>query len=199
MQGQSRRMIRIVEDLLTLSRLEADDAPPLHDAVAVPAILAAIHEEAIALSGEAEHENCLDVDRSLWLRGGEKVLYGVFSNLVFNAVQYTPPGSVIHIHWYKKADSLYLDVRDSGMGISAQHIPRLTERFYRIDPGRSREYGGTGLGLAIASTVLSVMPVAWKSSHRWGRGACFVVCFRPIWRLIAGSKWAYQLRMYRFL
>lgn len=177
MQGQSRRMIRIVEDLLTLSRLEADDTPPLHDVVAVPAILAAIREEAIALSGEAGHEITLDTDRSLWLRGGEKALYGVFSNLVFNAVQYTPPGSAIHIQWYKKGDSLYLDVRDSGIGISAQHIPRLTERFYRIDPGRSREYGGTGLGLAIVKHALERHAGRLEIESRVGEGSLFRCVF----------------------
>ncbi len=177
MQGQSRRMIRIVEDLLTLSRLEADDAPSLHDAVAVPAILAAIHEEAIALSGEAGHEITLDADRSLWLRGGEKTLYGVFANLVFNAVQYAPAGSAIHIHWYKKGDDLYLDVRDSGIGISAQHIPRLTERFYRIDPGRSREYGGTGLGLAIVKHGLERHTGRLEIESRVGEGSLFRCVF----------------------
>ena len=177
MQGQSRRMIRIVEDLLTLSRLEANNAPPLHDAVAVPVILATIHEEAVALSGEAGHEITLDVDRSLWLRGGEKTLYGVFANLVFNAVQYTPPGGTIHIHWYKKGDALYLDVRDSGIGISAQHIPRLTERFYRIDPGRSREYGGTGLGLAIVKHGLERHAGRLKIESRVGEGSLFRCVF----------------------
>ena len=177
MQGQSRRMIRIVEDLLTLSRLEADDAPPLQDVVAVPAILAAIRDEAIALSGEAGHEISLEADRSLWLRGGEKALYGVFSNLVFNAVQYTPPGSAIHIHWYKKNDHLYLDVQDSGMGISAQHLPRLTERFYRVDPGRSREHGGTGLGLAIVKHGLERHGGRLEIDSRVGEGSLFRCVF----------------------
>jgi len=177
MQGQSRRMIRIVEDLLTLSRLEADDAPPLHDAVAVPAILAAIREEAVALSGEAKHEISLDVDRSLWLRGGEKVLYGVFSNLVFNAVQYTPPGSVIQIRWYREGKHLRLDVQDSGPGISAQHLPRLTERFYRVDPGRSREHGGTGLGLAIVKHGLERHGGRLEIESRVGEGSLFRCVF----------------------
>lgn len=177
MQEQSRRMIRIVEDLLALSRLEADNGAPPHDPVSVPAMLAAIREEAVALSGEAAHDIRLDADQSLWLRGGEKVLYGVFSNLIFNAVQYTPPGSVIRIRWYREGEHLYLDVRDSGDGISAQHIPRLTERFYRVDPGRSREHGGTGLGLAIVKHGLERHGGWLEVESRLGEGSLFRCVF----------------------
>lgn len=177
MQEQSRRMIRIVEDLLSLSRLEADDALPLQDPVAVPAILAAICEEAVALSGGARHKISLDADRELWMRGGEKQLYGAFANLVFNAVQYTPAGGEIHIRWYQKDDSLYLDVQDSGIGIGAQHIPRLTERFYRVDPGRSREYGGTGLGLAIVKHGLERHGGRLEIESRVGEGSLFRCVF----------------------
>ena len=177
MQEQSRRMIRIVEDLLALSRLDTDDGAPAHDAVAVPAILAAIREEAVALSGEAKHDIRLEADRELWMRGGEKVLYGVFSNLVFNAVQYTPPGSAIRIRWYQEGDELRLEVRDSGPGISAQHIPRLTERFYRVDPGRSREHGGTGLGLAIVKHGLERYGGHLEIESRLGEGSLFRCVF----------------------
>ena len=101
----------------------------------------------------------------------------MFSNLVFNAVQYTPPGSAIHIHWYKKNDHLYLDVQDSGMGISAQHLPRLTERFYRVDPGRSREHGGTGLGLAIVKHGLERHGGRLEIDSRVGEGSLFRCVF----------------------
>lgn len=177
MQDQSRRMIRIVEDLLMLARLESDDAPPMLDVVAVPAILAAIRDEAVSLSGEAGHVITLEADRSLWMRGGEKVLYGTFANLVFNAVQYTPAGGSISIRWYRQNDQLCLDVRDNGIGISAQHIPRLSERFYRVDPGRSRQYGGTGLGLAIVKHGLERHGGCLKIESRVGEGSLFRCVF----------------------
>ncbi len=177
MQEQSRRMIRIVEDLLSLSRLEADNALPLKDPVAVPAILAAIREEAVALSGEKAHKISLHADRDLWMSGGEKQLYGTFANIIFNAVQYTPAGSEIHIRWYQKGDNLYLDVQDTGIGISAQHLPRLTERFYRVDPGRSREYGGTGLGLAIVKHSLERHGGRLEIESRIGEGSLFRCVF----------------------
>lgn len=184
MQEQSRRMIRIVEDLLSLSRLEADDALPLKDPVAVPAILAAIREEAMALSGDKAHRITLEADRDLWMSGGEKQLYGTFANLVFNAVQYTPAGGEVQIRWYQQGDNLYLDVQDSGIGIGAQHIPRLTERFYRVDPGRSREYGGTGLGLAIVKHGLERHGGRLEVESRVGEGSLFR-CVFPGHRRIA--------------
>lgn len=155
MQQQTARMQGIVNDLLLLARLEAEDRIPRSEPVAVPALLAAIREDAVALSGEKAHVIRLEAEPDLWLTGSEEELHCAFSNLVFNAVQYTPDGGEILIRWYADDAGAHLAVKDTGVGIPAHHIPRLTERFYRVDVGRSRASGGTGLGLAIVKHVLS--------------------------------------------
>lgn len=173
MQDQTRRMIRIVEDLLLLSRLEAVDKGLARDPVAVPAILAVLREEAVSLSGEKGHEIVTEVDESLWMLGAEKVLHSVFANLIFNAVQYTPAGGRITIRWGQRDNTLCFEVEDTGIGISAQHIPRLTERFYRVDSGRSRDSGGTGLGLAIVKYGLDRHQGRLRIQSQPGQGSVF--------------------------
>ncbi len=156
MQQQASRMQRLVEDIMLLSRLESRDPVARQEEVAVPAMLSAIHEEARLLSGTAGHNIRLEADAQLWLRGNTEELRSAFSNLVFNAVKYTPPGGDIQIRWGRDSEGApSLVVQDSGIGIEARHIPRLTERFYRVDVARSRETGGTGLGLAIVKHVIS--------------------------------------------
>lgn len=177
MQEQTRRMIRIVEDLLMLSRLEAEDREKRRVPVAVPAILTILRKEAEALSGEEGHHIELSCDSSLWLQGEEKVLYSVFSNLIFNAVRYTPGGGRIQIRWFRNDDGVYFEVEDSGIGISPQHIPRLVERFYRVDPGRSREHGGTGLGLAIVKHGLECHDAWLDIESQVGEGSVFRCIF----------------------
>jgi two-component system phosphate regulon sensor histidine kinase PhoR len=149
MQEQTLRMIRIVEDLLLLSRLEADENGPGQSPVAVPALLASIKDDAIALSGSRQHQLELMIDGDLWLKGTEKVLYSIFANLVFNAIHYTEAHGRITVRWYQCGEGACFEVEDTGIGIAPEHINRLTERFYRVDAGRSRASGGTGLGLAI--------------------------------------------------
>jgi two-component system phosphate regulon sensor histidine kinase PhoR len=155
MQEQTRRMSHLVTDLLFLSRIETSPRTSTWDPVSVPALLAAIREEALALSGEERHTIDLEVDESLWIKGNESELRSAFSNIVFNAVRYTPAQGHITVRWYGDERGAHLEVQDSGIGIAAEHIPRLTERFYRVDTARSRERGGTGLGLAIVKHVMA--------------------------------------------
>ena len=154
MQQQSERMQRIVEDLLMLARLETERVNDSPEPVSVPSLLAAICDDARRLSGEEGHRIELDARSGLWLQGSEGELRSLFSNIVFNAVRYTPGGGVIRVRWFEDERGGVFEVADSGIGIASHHISRLTERFYRIDVGRSRSRGGTGLGLAIVKHVL---------------------------------------------
>lgn len=155
MQQQSRRMLQIVEDLLMLARLESQRESSPRKPVAVPALLADIVDDAMALSGERNHRIEIDAEPKLWLLGCEKELRSAFSNLIFNAVRHTPADGLIQIQWFADATGSHLVVMDNGEGIALQHIPRLTERFYRVNRDRSRGSGGTGLGLSIVKHVLN--------------------------------------------
>ena len=179
MQGQAQRMTRLVEDLLMLSRLEDEDKTVVRDPVVVSAVLAALVEDARALSGERQHHISLESDDSLWLRGSEKELTSAFSNLLFNAVQYTPEQGHITVRWHRDGDNACFEVRDDGIGIAAQHVSRLTERFYRVDAGRSREHGGTGLGLAIVKHVLDRHEACLDIESQPGKGSVFRCVFAP--------------------
>lgn len=154
MHSQSGRLQRIVEDLLTLSRLETRGRSEGLETVAVREIVERIVKGAGSLSGEHRHEILVECDDRLGLLGNPSEIESAFSNLVFNAVRYTPPGGRIEVRWYGRGEEACFAVSDTGVGIEAKHIPRLTERFYRVDVGRSREKGGTGLGLAIVKHVL---------------------------------------------
>jgi two-component system phosphate regulon sensor histidine kinase PhoR len=154
MRAQTTRMQLIVEQLLLLSRLETEPGNQRREVVAIPAMLAAIREEATVLSGDKRQTITLECDNDVWLRGNGEELRSALSNLVFNAVQYTPAEGKIAMRWNVDDQGAHFSVTDTGIGIPAHHIPRLTERFYRVDAGRSREVGGTGLGLAIVKHVL---------------------------------------------
>lgn len=154
MAQQSTRMRNIIEDLLLLSKLESEPLSEL-ERVDVPDLLHSIAEDAHLLSGEQKHHIELDVEPELKLYGRTSELRSAFSNLVFNAVRYTPENGYIHIRWYSDAQGIYFSVQDTGEGIAPEHLPRLTERFYRVDVARSRSQGGTGLGLAIVKHVLN--------------------------------------------
>lgn len=154
MQQQGARMQTLLNDLLLLAKLEATDYPSDNQPVAADLMLLSIKNDAQALSGEQQHRISLEADPHLKLKGSEAELRSAFSNLVFNAVKYTPAGGDIRIRWWSDEKGAHLSVSDTGMGIEAKHLPRLTERFYRVDKSRSRETGGTGLGLAIVKHVL---------------------------------------------
>ncbi|EJG1859026.1 phosphate regulon sensor histidine kinase PhoR [Vibrio parahaemolyticus] len=155
MTEQLNRMNSLVNQLLTLSKIEAAPMHELEDVVNVPAMLEVLEKEAISLSGDDQHKLTFDVDTSLRVLGDDDQLRSATSNLVYNAVKYTPPGANIHVRWYQTAQGACLEVEDSGDGIEPQHLHRLTERFYRVDKARSRDTGGSGLGLAIVKHALS--------------------------------------------
>ncbi|HHX34284.1 MAG TPA: phosphate regulon sensor histidine kinase PhoR [Gammaproteobacteria bacterium] len=153
MTEQSARMQHLVTELLTLSRLETSEFKAEAAPINIALLLAAIREDALALSNQ-QHQIILDVDKQLHLRGNINELRSAFSNLVFNAVKYTPAGSTIELRWYQEKDSAQLQVQDNGPGINSKHLRFLTQRFYRVDDSRSSHTGGTGLGLAIVKHVM---------------------------------------------
>jgi two-component system phosphate regulon sensor histidine kinase PhoR len=154
MEQQGSRMQSLLNDLLLLAKLEATDYPSDNQAVNVPGMLQSIVNDATALSGERHHQLTLDAAPGVYMKGSEAELRSAFSNLVFNAVKYTPDNGQVNVRWWQDDTGLHLSVQDSGIGIEPRHIPRLTERFYRVDSSRSSSTGGTGLGLAIAKHVL---------------------------------------------
>ncbi len=172
MQRQSQRMTQLVEDLLALSRLEARDTLP-EEHVAMAPMLATLRREAEALS-HGLHRISVNDSANIDLWGSNQELHSAFSNLVSNAVRYTPSGGQIAIDFAMGAGGgAVLSVRDSGYGIPEAHLPRITERFYRVSTSRSRESGGTGLGLAIAKHVLGLHGARLDVASQVGHGSTF--------------------------
>ena len=188
MIGQTDRMKRLVEDLLTLSRLENVENMLMEEEVDVPALVRQIHQDAISLSGK-NHQVELKIETEAGLRGNTEELRSGFGNLVSNAVRYTPDGGRILLDWRIEGGQAVFSVEDSGIGIESEHIPRLTERFYRVDKSRSRGTGGTGLGLAIAKHVLSRHNARLEIESEIGKGSVFSAVFPPS-RVIADRKHA---------
>jgi len=178
MNQQSERMRRIVEDLLLLSRLETT-SPSMDqfELVPVPAMLDSIAEVAEQVSGGEMHRLLREIDPGLRMYGMPRELDSLFSNLVFNAVKYTPAGGTITLRWGQDKRGLVFEVQDTGIGIAPHHIPRLTERFYRVDVGRSRSRGGTGLGLAIVKHVLLRHKGRLEVESTLGQGSVFRCIF----------------------
>jgi two-component system, OmpR family, phosphate regulon sensor histidine kinase PhoR len=182
MAPQAERMKRLIEDLLTLSALEYASAPPPAHRVAVRPLLERIRAEAEALSG-ARHRISLSIESEQDLAGSETEIASAFLNLVTNAVRYTPKGGEIRLAWRSSAAGGEFFVEDTGIGIEPLHLPRLTERFYRVDRSRSRETGGTGLGLSIVKHVLVRHQAALEVRSAIGKGSRFSVRF-PAGRLM---------------
>ena len=172
MAEQGERMNRLVADLLTLSRLENSDQPPRDETVDIPALIEALRTEALALSA-GKHTIEIAEASAGKLRGSTDELRSAFGNLVFNAVRYTPPGGTITLAWRRVDGAPVFSVTDTGIVIPAEHIPRLTERFYRVDKGRSTASGGTGLGLAIVKHVLARHGSSLEIQSTPGRGSTF--------------------------
>lgn len=183
MLEQSDRMRRLIDDLLVLARLEADLSVN-DEHVNGPALVRELGRAAQSLS-QGRHVIHEEITASAWLRGSQQEIHSACMNLVSNAVRYTPEGGTITLRWETvAAGGLQFAVEDSGEGIAAQHISRLTERFYRVDRGRSRETGGTGLGLAIVKRVL-LRHQAWlRIESQVGRGSTFAAVF-PAERVMA--------------
>ena len=183
MAQQSQRMQTLVNDLLTLSRLEGSPHPGGNEWVSVSALFAQSHQEAQALSAllaPNTHTIRFDNTAACEIAGEQGELYSALSNLVTNAVRYTPAGGSIQVAWNVLADGRgELIVKDSGPGIAEEHISRLTERFYRIDRSRSRETGGTGLGLAIVKHVAQRHNAELHIESQLGQGSSFSIRFPP--------------------
>lgn len=178
MQVQSDRMNMLINDLLALSNLEAGDSEKNQTVVDIKPLLTAIRSDALALSGEGNHSIHLDCAEDVQLNANKKELHSAFSNLVFNAVKYSEPGSEIHLNFIVKDNELIFTVKDRGEGIDPIHIPRLTERFYRVDNhSRSSQTGGTGLGLAIVKHILLRHDAHLSISSKIGKGSSFSCVF----------------------
>ncbi len=175
MQRQSQRMTQLVEDLLTLSRLEAQDSLP-DESVAMAPMLATLKREAEALS-QNRHTLVVADEAGCDLWGSNKELHSAFSNLVSNAVRYTPVGGTITLRFAREGGGAVLSVRDTGYGIPQSHLPRITERFYRVSTSRSRESGGTGLGLSIVKHVLNLHQARLEIESEVGHGSTFSIHF----------------------
>lgn len=175
MAEQGQRMQNLVEDMLTLTRLESIDYPLRPERVNIRALLEQILQEARALSG-GKHSISLDVDGPD-IKGSTDELRSAFGNLASNAVRYTPEHGTIRLGWHMKDSGPEFSVQDTGIGIRAEHISRLTERFYRVDKSRSRETQGTGLGLAIVKHVLLRHDAALAIESEPEKGSTFMVRF----------------------
>jgi two-component system phosphate regulon sensor histidine kinase PhoR len=178
MQRQAQRMNAIVRDLLELSKLEASDREVVGDFIDVRALLAQlkkdvmarpVHPSQVTTSCEADEQ----------LLGDEVLIHSAFSNLVDNAVKYTAVDGSISVRWWVDGAGGHFEVADTGIGISPEHIPRLTERFYRVDAGRSRATGGSGLGLAIVKHVLQRHGGSLEIVSAEGQGSRFICHFPP--------------------
>ena len=187
MSQQAQRMQTLVNDLLTLSRLEGSPMPGVAEWTPLAALMAQCEEEARALSdvlGRA-HLWRWEAPPAMEIAGAANEVLSAMSNLVSNAVRYTPAGGSIHVQWRAMPEGrVEFAVRDSGPGIAPEHISRLTERFYRVDRSRSRETGGTGLGLAIVKHVLQRHGAELKIDSAPGMGSTFAIQF-PATRLRA--------------
>jgi len=176
---QASRMNDLVSDLLTLSRLETRQEPAPDEHVPITELLTGIIEEARTLSGSAQHVLRLDIRSPDGLRGNAKELRTAFSNLVTNAIRHTPNQAEVRVRWQVDTAGAHLSVTDTGEGIAARHIPRLTERLYRVDASHSRDTGGTGLGLAIVKQVLEHHEAELEIVSTVGGGSTFTCHFPP--------------------
>ena len=178
MSEQAARMEHLVSELLTLSRLETSAFKAEAAPIDITELLNTIRNDALALSGQ-QHQINLVFDNPLRLRGNINELRSAFSNLVFNAVKYTPQGSTIELHWYQDADGAHLKVQDNGPGIDSKHLAFLTQRFYRVDSSRNSHTGGTGLGLAIVKHVMLRHQGRLEITSTIRQGSCFT-CHFPL-------------------
>jgi two-component system phosphate regulon sensor histidine kinase PhoR len=184
MSAQSDRMQSLVVDLLMLSQLEGSQLPSTQEKVSLAALMLQVTTEGQAFSewmankGEGPvHQLEFASVPDLYLLGARSELLSAVSNLVSNAIRYTPLGERIQIHWSSTPEGLMFIVKDSGPGIAAEHLPRLAERFYRVDRSRSRETGGTGLGLAITKHVMQRHGGELRIESVVGQGSTFKLVF----------------------
>ncbi len=177
MQSQMGRLENLLEELLLLAKLEGSkqSGSDLY-LLNISELVTLLVKDAEGLSA-GRHQFTLKVDKKLYMRGNEKELRSCFGNLLSNAIRYSPDGGNIEIQWYCDKKGAYFCVKDEGLGIARKHIPRLTERFYRVDKGRSRETGGTGLGLSIVKHVLIRHQATLKAESSLRVGSRFICTF----------------------
>ena len=176
MHEQAARMATLVNQLLTLSRLDEQADPGQFEPVDMPALLRRLQAQAERLA-DSPLQLELEVDDALWLRGIPSDLHSVAANLINNAVKYTPAEGCVRIVWHRVTQGAELAVSDTGPGIAPEHLPRLTERFYRVDAGRARPTGGTGLGLAIVKHALQRHHSELQIDSTPGQGSRFSAVF----------------------
>jgi two-component system phosphate regulon sensor histidine kinase PhoR len=186
MRRQAERMTAIIHGLLELSRLEETDEIVGGEPIDVAALLALLRKDAVARAVHPR-EVRVRIDSDAHLMGDEPEIHSAFSNLVDNAAKYTPAEGSLEMRWWVDEDGGHFAVSDTGMGIPPEHIPRLTERFYRVDPGRSRATGGSGLGLAIVKHVLQRHGATLEVQSTLGSGSTFT-CHFPPERVAAGLR-----------
>jgi two-component system phosphate regulon sensor histidine kinase PhoR len=190
MRDQAQSMERLVNDLLTLSTLESEQNLPAEAPFAVEPLLRELAAEARALSG-GKHTIAVDPGAAATITGSRDELASAFGNLVSNAIRYTPPGGTVTLAWDAADDGDgTFSVSDTGIGIAPEHVPRLTERFYRVDRSRSRATGGTGLGLAIVKHVLLRHQAVLAVASVPGKGSTFTVRIparRVAWAQVAAA------------
>ncbi len=177
MAQQGQRMTTLINDLLALSKLETDNNDQQHGHVMLQPLLTSIRNDAIALSGDQPRAIELTCDDKLAITGNEKELHSAFANLVFNAVKYSPPSTPITIEVSQTPVAIRVAIIDKGYGIDSVHIPRLTERFYRVDSSRTSATGGTGLGLAIVKHILIRHKARLEIYSELGKGSRFICVF----------------------
>lgn len=182
MQGQTERMQHLVDDLLLLTRLETQQKKP--QCIDVPALLSQICKEGDTLENASRRIE-LTLETSSHIYGEEQDLRSAFTNLLGNALKYSPEDSLVKVRWYQNKDAIVLDIEDQGEGIAAADIPRVTERFYRVETKRRKKVCGTGLGLAIAKHVLMRHDAHLTIVSELGKGSCFS-CHFPVRRVCCG-------------
>lgn len=185
MRRQAERMRGIIKDLLELSKLESGEHTQEEQPVDMAGMLALLRKEVMALDARPGTIR-LELDSDALLKGVESELHSIASNLLSNAVKYTPVEGEVELRWWTDEAGAYLSVRDTGVGIAAEHIPRLTERFYRVDPGRARSMGGSGLGLAIVKHALQRHDATLQVQSAEGVGSTFT-CHFPRVRVVPRS------------
>ncbi|MGL4577000.1 MAG: phosphate regulon sensor histidine kinase PhoR [Burkholderiaceae bacterium] len=175
MRSESTRMRRLIDDLLILSKLESGDTAADEDEIGLAALLSRVLDSARALSGARHQIELIEPVPALSIKGSASELESALGNLLSNAVRYTPLAGKIAVACTFGDEGLFIEVRDSGPGIASEHIPRLTERFYRVDKSRSRETGGTGLGLAIVKHVMLRHQGSLQIESELGKGSSFAL------------------------
>ena len=181
MVDQGQRMQNLVDDMLVLTRLESQDYPVREEVLDMHSLLEQVRAEGEALSA-GRHKVSLEFNGPR-LKGSQDELRSAIGNLVSNAVRYTPEGGAITIRWFENEQGPCCSVSDTGIGIKPEHIVRLTERFYRVDKGRSRETQGTGLGLAIVKHVLARHDAQLRIESEAGKGSTFTIQFPALSRV----------------